>query len=61
MHEHEIDLATAASRLHLSWHQAYRLVLTGALSGRRVAGRWFVDAEDLRRLQVERPDTPRKP
>ena len=43
----EVPLTTAALRLGKSYTQVLRLVLTGALRGRQVAGRWHVDAASL--------------
>ncbi len=37
-----IALADAAHRLRISWHLAYRYVLTGRLDARKVGGRWLV-------------------
>lgn len=48
---HEVDLVSAAARLRVSWHKAYRYVLTGRLKGERREGRWFVDADSLNGLE----------
>lgn len=45
----EVTLAEAALRLGLSWQQAWRLVLVGALKGRKVGRRWFVGVESIER------------
>jgi hypothetical protein len=39
----EIPLSEAARRLGISWHQAWRLLLVGALKGRKEGGRWVVE------------------
>lgn len=49
-----MPMVDAAQRLGLSWGQAWRLVLTGALPGRREGRRWMVDAEAVDRLVAER-------
>jgi hypothetical protein len=38
----QIPLSEAAQQLRISWQRAWRLVLTGDLSGRKVNGRWMV-------------------
>ena len=38
----EISLTDAAQRLGISWGRAWRLLLTGKLSGTKREGRWFV-------------------
>ncbi len=43
----EVALAHAAHAIGISWHRAYRLVLTGALEARFVAGRWLVKGASL--------------
>jgi hypothetical protein len=50
----EVPLAQAAHTLGISWHSAYRLVLTGAICGRFAGGRWLVDASSVGRYQRER-------
>lgn len=37
-----IPLSEAAQQLRISWQRAWRLVLTGDLSGQKVNGRWMV-------------------
>ena len=49
-----VDLVEAAARLRISYHAAYRLVLTGRLKAERRNGRWLVDREDLERLERDR-------
>lgn len=49
-----IPLADAAMRLGVSWQQAWRLLLTGTLQGRKDGGRWVVDAESLERTKAAR-------
>ncbi len=48
-----VPLAAACAELKLSWTQGFRLVLIGALAGRQVRGRWYVEARSLRTM-VER-------
>ncbi len=42
MTKSQLSLPETASRLCISWNQAWRLVLTGTLTGTKVAGRWLV-------------------
>ena len=49
----ELPLALCAQRLGKSWGQTWRLMLRGTLKGRKVDGRWFVNAEDVERLARE--------
>jgi hypothetical protein len=43
--ERSIPLAEAAHALGLTWAQAWRLVLVGALDGRKEGARWIVTQE----------------
>jgi hypothetical protein len=43
----EILLSDAALRLGISWHRAWRLVLTGQLIGRKEDNRWLVGEESV--------------
>jgi hypothetical protein len=45
--DHEVPLTEAAQKLGISWQRAWRLVLTGRLTGRKIGGRWFVTTESL--------------
>ena len=45
-----VSLPAAAQLLGLSWGQAWRLVLKGVLRGRRVGGKWIVDATSVSEL-----------
>ena len=47
----EMTLPEAALTLGLSWHRAYRLVLSRKLESRRVAGRYLVTRESVERLR----------
>lgn len=47
----EIDITEAAQRLRFSWHRAWRAVLTGRLTARRVGRSWRVDAASVERLR----------
>jgi hypothetical protein len=51
----EISLTDAAQRLGISWGRAWRLLLTGKLSGAKRDGRWFVSevsVADVQQLQA---------
>jgi len=50
-----LSLPAAAKQLGLSWTQAWRMVLTGALRAELVGGRWRVDAADVARVLAARP------
>lgn len=50
----EMPLSDAAFQLGITWSQAWKLVLTRKLSGRKREGRWYVDGTDLERLVSER-------
>ena len=56
MNTTEVTLVSAAAHLRVSWHTAYRLVLTGALRGQQRKGRWYVEQADVERLASERTD-----
>ena len=43
----EIALSDAALRLGKSWERTWRLVLKGALTGRKKDGRWVVTEESV--------------
>jgi hypothetical protein len=43
----ELPLTAAALQLGISWQRAWRLVLTGEISGSKRGGRWFVDTVSL--------------
>ncbi|MCH7800105.1 MAG: helix-turn-helix domain-containing protein [Chloroflexi bacterium] len=49
----EVTLVSAAAHLRVSWHTAYRLMLTGALPGQQRKGRWYVVQADVERLAAE--------
>ena len=42
-----VPLADAAFRLKISYHQAWRRLLSGELEGRKIDGRWLVLESDL--------------
>jgi hypothetical protein len=50
----EISLTDAAFELGLRYHRALNLVLCGDLRGRKVEGRWKVDAASVARVKTER-------
>lgn len=50
----EIPLALAAQSASLSWAQAWRLVLSGELEGRKVKGRWVIARASLEAWLRER-------
>lgn len=49
-----IGLGEAAARLHIPYQDAHRLLLTGKLTGQKRKGRWFVDIESVKRMELER-------
>lgn len=53
--EAEVVLSDAAHELGLSWAATWRLVLTGALDGRRdqASGRWRVQRSSVERVKRE--------
>ena len=51
---HEVPLASAAMELQATWPQAYNLLLSGRLEGRKVRGRWLVSRESVEREKLER-------
>jgi hypothetical protein len=54
--QNEVPLADAAAALKKTWGQAWKLVLTGELKGRKKNGKWLVDAESLRQLRTSTED-----
>lgn len=46
--------AVAAHALALTERRVRQLLADGRLDGRKVGGRWFVDADDLERLRTDR-------
>jgi hypothetical protein len=42
-----IPLSEAAFQLHLTYHQALKRLMTGALNGERRDGRWYVSAASI--------------
>lgn len=52
--KNQIGLAEAAQQLRLPYQDAHRLLLTGALRGKKVRGRWLVDRESVQRLLRQR-------
>ena len=59
MTKSHISLPETASRLGLSWPQAWRLVLTGVLIGTKVAGRWLVHESSVVAYERERSEETR--
>lgn len=49
-----VPLSDAAMRLQLSWHQAYRLLLQGALRGSRRGVKWYVTVESIDAVDGQR-------
>ncbi len=49
-----MGLAEAAARLHIPYQDAHRLLLTGKLDGQKQKGRWFVNIESVKRIELER-------
>lgn len=56
MTELELSLPETASRLGVSWNQAWRLVLTGVLTGTKVAGHWRVDEASVVSYELGRSE-----
>lgn len=50
-----IPLSEAAFRLKKSWTQAWRLVLTGELSGTKIGGRWYVTVDSVNTYKEKHP------
>ena len=48
--ETELPLVEAAMKLGLSYGQAWRMLLTGRLDGRKVRGRWVVSGASLEQV-----------
>ena len=42
-----VPLSITAHRLGVSWERAWRLVLSGALRGQKIQGRWMVEISSL--------------
>jgi hypothetical protein len=47
-------LPQVAQLFRSCYRQAYELLLTGAIDGRKVAGRWEIDAESVHDLAARR-------
>lgn len=56
MIQEEIPLADAAAEMKKTWSQAWQLVLTGAIAGRKKHGKWMVSVESLRQYQADASD-----
>jgi len=48
----EVPLADAAATLRKTWGQAWNLVLTGELKGRKKDGKWLVERASLRTYEA---------
>ena len=48
INQNEIPLSDAAAEMKKTWGQAWQLVLTGVVEGRKVAGKWMVSRDSLR-------------
>lgn len=53
-HAREMSLPQTCRRLGLRWPAVYNLVLSGALAGRQVSGRWWVDLGSIEHFERER-------
>ena len=53
----EIPLSQAAQRLSLSWPRAWRLMLEGKITGRKIDGHWQVREADVERLVLQRQES----
>ena len=51
--EEVMPLVDACRELGIAYPAGYRLLLTGALSGARQGGRWFVSSASVKRLARE--------
>ena len=49
-----LSLPQVAKTMNLHYQTCYNMVLSGRLPAQMFAGRWFVSAEDVRRLKHER-------
>ena len=58
--DNETSISDAAHELGLSWAATWRLVLTGALNGRRdrISGRWRVDRSSVERVKRDSRQLP---
>jgi len=56
MHEHanELTLPQTCQRLGMRWPRVYNLLLSGALKGRQVGGRWLVEVESIEQFERQR-------
>lgn len=57
-HVVEVPLSEAAHRLGLTWSRAYSRLLAGELKGRKVGGRWVVEAESVAAAEQAREAGP---
>ena len=55
--EPKVPLPHAAMRIKRSWERTYRLLLGGELRGEQRGGRWYVEEEDVKRLEAQAPST----
>lgn len=58
MNRNEIPLVDAAAILKKTWSQVWQLVLTGAIEGRKVDGKWMVSQQSLRDYKAGKSTTP---
>lgn len=53
-----VPMPEAAMRLRLSWHQTWRLALTGQLQAVKEGGAWSVSAASIDAYLAKRPNAP---
>jgi hypothetical protein len=51
----EVPLPLAAARLGLTWHQAWSLILTRQIKGRRSGKHWFADEQSVAEYESLHP------
>jgi hypothetical protein len=56
-----VPLTEEALRLSISWHRAWRLMLTGQLTGRKEGSRWVVTTESVDRVLAANQGTAATP
>jgi cell division protein FtsB len=49
-----VSLPLAAYALHVTWHSAWQMALSGRLPATKIKGRWFVQRAELEKLVAER-------
>lgn len=57
----EVPLPEAAAELKKTWGQAWQLILTGVLDGRKKDGKWLVSRDSIRDYQKLEKSGPTPP